>query len=115
MAPAPTDHTYLHDDDETVASDWLTADDALERSRRGDIDLIYPTYRTLQAIGRFTTCAALFEALDDAWQGAPDVLRPVGVANGWQVRLPDDEVMEGADEADARAYSVGGLPRRGVG
>lgn len=110
VAPAPSDHAYLHDDGETVASEWVTPADALERSRRGEIDLIYPTYRTLQTIGRFSTCAELLAALDDVWRDPPVVLRPVGVANGWQVRLPGDETMETADEQDARAHSVGGLP-----
>ena len=74
VAAAPSDHAYVHDDDETVASEWVTADDALERGRRREIDLIYPTYRTLQVIGRFASCADLFAALDDAWRDPGDAM-----------------------------------------
>lgn len=115
VAPAPSDHAYVHDEEETVASEWVTADDALERGRRHEIDLIYPTYRTLQAIGRFGSCADLFDALDRVWREPADAMRSVGAANGWQVRLPGDDLDEAADEADARAHSVTGRPREEAG
>ena len=114
VAPAPSDHAYVHDDDETVASEWLTAGDALERGRRRDIDLIYPTYRTLQAIGRFASCAELFATLDEVWRDPGRAMRPVGATNGWQVRLPGDD-LELADEADARAHSATGRRREEAG
>jgi 8-oxo-dGTP pyrophosphatase MutT (NUDIX family) len=109
VAPAPPDHTYVHDDDETVASEWLGATAALERSRTRSIDLIYPTFRTLQAIERFPSCAHLFAALDAAWRRpATEVMGAMGgvSTNGWQVPLPGDELAGRDQEADARAHSV---------
>jgi 8-oxo-dGTP pyrophosphatase MutT (NUDIX family) len=111
VAPAPSDHAYVHDDDETVASEWLATGDALERSRRGEIDLIYPTFRTLQAIGRFSSCADLFAALDDLWRDNPTsdaAMRVVSGTQASQVRLPGDEADGVEAEADARAHSVTG-------
>ncbi len=108
VAPAPADHAYLHDDDETVASEWLATGDALERTRRGDLELIYPTFRTLQAIGRFTSCADLFAALDDVWRDPATPMRVVSAAHAWQVRLPGDDADDNEQEADARAHSVTG-------
>jgi 8-oxo-dGTP pyrophosphatase MutT (NUDIX family) len=110
VAPAPPDHAYVHDDDEAVASEWLGAGEALDRSRRGEVDLIYPTYRTLQTVVRFASCDELIGALDDAWAGPGDVLQMVG-ANGWQARLPGDGLDDDAEEADARLHAVTG--RRG--
>jgi 8-oxo-dGTP pyrophosphatase MutT (NUDIX family) len=108
VAPAPPDHAYVHDDDETVESEWLATGDALERSRRGEIDLIYPTYRTLQAIGRFASCADLFAALDHVWRDPPmeSAMRVVSGSHAWQVHLPGDELDDHEQEADARAHSV---------
>ncbi len=109
VAPAPPDHAYRHDDDETVASEWLAAADALDRGRRGEVDLIYPTFRTLQVIERFSTCAELFAALDAAWEQPNDAMQSVST-NGWQVPLPGDGVDEPALEDDARAHSATGRP-----
>ena len=110
VAPAPSGHAYAHDDDETVASEWIGVGAALERARRGDIDLIYPTFRTLQAIGRFASVAELLEAVDAASRAPVDAGRPVSM-NGWQLSLPGDGFDDAAQEADARAHSATGRPR----
>lgn len=117
-APAPVDQTYLHDDDEAVASEWLAVDDALARGRSGAVALIYPTFRTLQAVGRFRSCDELFAALDGAWRDPETALRqvrtesPTRGGGAWQVRFPhDDEQDELAAEREARQHSVTGRPR----
>jgi 8-oxo-dGTP pyrophosphatase MutT (NUDIX family) len=112
VAPAPSDHLYLHDDDETVASEWIETSAALERSRRGELDLIYPTFRTLQAVSRFRSVDELMGAIDAAWRD-PSV-RPT-TTNGWQVPLPGDELDDAELEADARAHSVTGRTREAAG
>lgn len=52
-----------HDDGEAVHSAWLTPPDALARAAAGTIDLVEPTYRTLRALARFDTTAALLDAV----------------------------------------------------
>ena len=68
VAPAPAGHAYSHDSDETVASAWMRPIDALGRAVRREIELIYPTYRSLEALARFPDSASLFAAVDRAWQ-----------------------------------------------
>lgn len=104
VAPAPAGHAYAHDADETVASEWMRPTDALARARRQEIELIYPTFRSLQAVARFHDTASLFAAVDRAWQEPATALRVINPDQGWQVRLPGDG--DGDDsEVDALAYS----------
>jgi hypothetical protein len=106
VAPAPPGHAYEHDFDETVASEWVRPADALERARRGEFELIYPTFRSLQAIGRFASASALFDAVDAAWRGPAPALRVMTPDQGWQVRLPGDAGDgDGDDEGDADAIA----------
>ena len=107
VAPAPPGHAYEHDFDETVASEWVRPADALERARRGEFELIYPTFRSLQAIGRFASASALFDAVDAAWRGPAPALRVMTPDQGWQVRLPGDggDGGDGDDEGDADAIA----------
>ncbi len=59
---APDEQEPLHDDGETVASLWTRPADALAAHQRGELDLILPTIRNLQAIGRFDTTEELLAA-----------------------------------------------------
>ena len=103
VAPAPADHAYAHDADETVASEWMRPTDALARAGRQEIELIYPTFRSLQALARFHDSAALLAAVDHAWVESTPALRVINPDQGWQVRLPGD----GDDsEVDALAHST---------
>jgi 8-oxo-dGTP pyrophosphatase MutT (NUDIX family) len=112
VAPAPEGHAYEHDSDETVASEWVQPAAALERARRGELELIYPTFKSLQALARFPTVTALLDAVDDAWSDPPSALRVMNPDQGWQVRLPGDapgdatSAEDGAGEADALAHST---------
>ncbi|MCJ7437100.1 MAG: NUDIX hydrolase [Acidimicrobiia bacterium] len=105
VAPAPPGHTYEHDFDETVASEWVRPSEALERARRGEFELIYPTFKSLQAIARFASTSDLLGAVDAAWRGPPPALRVMNPDQGWQVRLPGDTAGDDA-EADALAHST---------
>jgi len=55
VARAPEGHAYAHDDLELIDSGWVRPDEALDRSSRGDFDLIEPTIRSLEDVGRFTS------------------------------------------------------------
>ena len=103
VAPAPPGHAYEHDFDETVASEWVRPSVALERARRGEFELIYPTFKSLQALARFSSVADLLDAVDAVWRGPPPALRVMNPDQGWQVRLPGDGADDG--EADAVAHS----------
>ena len=56
VARAPSGQVAAHDDGETVAETWVRPVDALSASARGELDLIFPTIRTLQSVARFNTC-----------------------------------------------------------
>ncbi len=62
VAGAPPGQDAAHDAGETIAAAWLRPADALGRFRAGEIELIFPTIRTLQAIGRFATGGELVAA-----------------------------------------------------
>lgn len=103
VALAPADHAYAHDADETVASEWMRPDDALARAARREIELIYPTFRSLQALARFHDTTALLSAVDRAWEEPATALRVMNPDQGWQVRLPGDDADA---EDDALVHST---------
>ena len=106
VAPAPADHTYVHDDTETIASAWVRPADALEQARRKQLELIYPTYRSIEALSRFESTDALFAAVDDAWREPRRALVEVVGDRAWQVRLPGDDDGDPERRADAMAHST---------
>ncbi len=53
VAAAPLGQVPLHDDKELVANSWITPAEALERHGRGEMQLILPTIKNLEAIARF--------------------------------------------------------------
>ena len=58
MTRVPPNQTPAHDETETTESAWLTAADALDRCRRGDIVLPPPTWTTLREIEPFASVEA---------------------------------------------------------
>jgi 8-oxo-dGTP pyrophosphatase MutT (NUDIX family) len=91
VARAPEGQDGAHDDAELVASEWVHPVAALARHERGEIDLILPTLRSLQALARFSSVAALFVALDQLPRDADGRLCVVAEASGERVVLPDDD------------------------
>lgn len=79
VAAAPEGHTYEHDAVETVASVWMRPGDAVAANDRGDIDLILPTRRSLEALCAFPDAAAVV-----------DHARRMGGDGTHRVRLADD-------------------------
>jgi 8-oxo-dGTP pyrophosphatase MutT (NUDIX family) len=85
VAAAPDGHAYLHDDAETVASIWIRPEDALAAGDRGELDLIFPTRKSLESLSRFTHAPDLIDAL--AGSDLPRVVQEFG---GTRVALPGD-------------------------
>jgi glyoxylase-like metal-dependent hydrolase (beta-lactamase superfamily II)/8-oxo-dGTP pyrophosphatase MutT (NUDIX family) len=61
VAEAPPAQTASHDNSETVDNLWIQPAQALERNRRGDLQLVFPTIKTLESIAGFNTAAALMK------------------------------------------------------
>ncbi len=61
VAEAPLAQTPSHDNSETIDHVWIEPAEALERHRRGELHLVFPTIKTLESIARFNSAAALME------------------------------------------------------
>jgi 8-oxo-dGTP pyrophosphatase MutT (NUDIX family) len=91
VTAAPPGQVPLHDDRETVASLWVEPAEALVRCRRGELELIFPTIKNLEAIGRFERSAGLLDAaraIDDVPTVEPRVVAEDG--GGMRILLPGD-------------------------
>ncbi len=102
VAAAPPEQTPAHDAGETIAAVWITPHEALRRHREGEIELIFPTIRNLQAISRFSHSTDLIRAAEAAAGRVPAV-EPRVVADGRGVRivLPGDPGYEEGVPAQA--------------
>lgn len=96
VAAAPPEQVPLHDDRETIANLWVQPRDALERHRRGELDLIFPTIRNLEAIGRFGRSADLLAHARSISEVPAILPRIVQDEGGMRILLPGDP---GYDEA----------------
>jgi 8-oxo-dGTP pyrophosphatase MutT (NUDIX family) len=63
VAAAPEAQQGLHDDGELVDSLWMRPADALDARRRGEIDMIYPTFTTLEALADWDDVPSLLAAV----------------------------------------------------
>jgi 8-oxo-dGTP pyrophosphatase MutT (NUDIX family) len=63
IARAPLNQAFLHDDSETVASEWVRPLDALARFGDGDIELILPTERSLELIAKASSVDELLASV----------------------------------------------------
>ena len=59
VAEAPLAQKPSHDNRETVDHLWIQPAHALEQHRRGEMQLVFPTIKTLESIAGFATAAAL--------------------------------------------------------
>jgi 8-oxo-dGTP pyrophosphatase MutT (NUDIX family) len=94
VARAPEGQRATHDAGETVADTWITPSAALAARRRGELDMILPTVRTLESIARFTRVEEVL-----AWArelGEIAAVRPRIVTRDGEVRIlmPGDEGYE---------------------
>ncbi len=109
VAAAPPEQRPVHDDRETIATIWINPAEALRQQQARELDLIFPTIRNLEAIGRFETSAELLAAaaaIDEVVTVLPKV---VSDANGMRILLPGDpgydEVIDGKGEGGTRVES----------
>jgi glyoxylase-like metal-dependent hydrolase (beta-lactamase superfamily II)/8-oxo-dGTP pyrophosphatase MutT (NUDIX family) len=61
LARAPQGQEAQADQSETVAHAWLRPATALERQRRGEIDLVFATIQTLKSLADFDSVAAMLD------------------------------------------------------
>jgi 8-oxo-dGTP pyrophosphatase MutT (NUDIX family) len=90
VAPAPRGQEGSHDDAELVHSEWVRPSDALARYAAGELDLIFPTLRTLRVLESFDTAA---ELLDDVRRANDESDHPplvVADASGRRIALRGD-------------------------
>jgi 8-oxo-dGTP pyrophosphatase MutT (NUDIX family) len=62
VGAAPERQTPLHDATETIAHEWVRPSQVLDRYRRGDVDLMTPTQRSLEWLDGGATVAEVLEA-----------------------------------------------------
>lgn len=91
VARAPEAQVGAHDDRETVANLWVRPADALDRHAAGDLEMIVPTVRNLEALSRF-------DGVDDLMAAAAGV-GPTGPMvqedGGQRIPLPGDDQVAG--------------------
>jgi 8-oxo-dGTP pyrophosphatase MutT (NUDIX family) len=101
VAAAPPGQMAAHDAGETIAATWISPGRALEGHRNGVFELIFPTIRNLQAIGRFSSAGALLEAAENASRSVPTIEpRVVADGNGVRIVLPGDPAYDDEVSAD---------------
>jgi 8-oxo-dGTP pyrophosphatase MutT (NUDIX family) len=89
LAAAPDDQEGAHDDSELVHSEWVRPGDALERCRSREIELIFPTLRSLIALARYTRVDQVLGDVAAAQTSLP--LPVIDDSSGQRIRLPGDE------------------------
>lgn len=92
VAPAPRGQEGSHDDAELVHSEWVRPSDALARHASGDLELIFPTLRTLRVLESFASATALLDAVRDANRAIDRPPLVVPDASGQRVALPGDDL-----------------------
>jgi 8-oxo-dGTP pyrophosphatase MutT (NUDIX family) len=101
VAAAPPEQHPAHDDRETIASVWINPAEALASHGRKEFDMIFPTIKNLEAIGRFDKAADLLAAaaaIDEVTTVLPRVVRD---AHGLRILLPGDEGYDAVMDAAA--------------
>src|SRR5262245_11650957 len=61
LAPAPADADPQPDGGETVAAGWYAPQAALDAYERGELELVFPTIKTLEQLSRFGSAAELLD------------------------------------------------------
>ncbi len=62
VAAAPPDQASHHDDNETIASEWVGPRDALGRHERGELTMMPPTIKNLEFVAAHSTSADVMAA-----------------------------------------------------
>lgn len=109
VTAAPPGQVPLHDDRETIANLWIRPEDALARCERGELEMIFPTIKSLEAISRFARSADLLTAAM-AMEEVPAILPRISSDDrGVRILLPGDP---GYDDA-VNPPDMAGIPMPG--
>jgi 8-oxo-dGTP pyrophosphatase MutT (NUDIX family) len=106
VAVSPRGQVPLHDDRELVGHAWVTPDEALDRHRAGEMQLILPTIKNLEAIARFATTDQLLEVVAQRRDVPTIQPRIVREGNGVRILLPGDEGFDDPVIADVADRSI---------
>ncbi len=94
VARAPEAQAPLHDDREVIAHLWISPAEALARYEAGELELIFPTMRSLVSLSRFATTDELMAAAA-ATDEVPAILpRIVEEGGGYRIVLPGDPAYD---------------------
>jgi 8-oxo-dGTP pyrophosphatase MutT (NUDIX family) len=107
VAAAPAGQVPLHDDKELVANLWVAPDEALARHRRGEMQLILPTIKNLEAVARFASASALLDAARAAVAVPTIEPRIVPDGDGVRILLPGDDGYDDDAAGTVADRSVG--------
>lgn len=94
VAPCPEGQAALHDAGETVAHVWIKPLQALASQREGGMELVFPTMRSLEAIGRFSSSEELLGYARQATGIQTFQPKVIADGNGVRILLPGDETVE---------------------
>ena len=90
VAEAPSAQTASHDNSETVDHLWIQPGEALARHQRGEIQLVFPTIKTLESIAGFDTAAALLAFARSPRKMPTMAPRTANSAEGKKLLVPGD-------------------------
>lgn len=96
VARMPEGQSVQIDGHEAVAADWLRPADALEAHRCGDIRLIFPTIRNLEALSAYDSTDALLDLTCRPRVVPANLPKMQNTANGLRMLLPGDTGYEEA-------------------
>ena len=93
VAVAPPEQASRHDDNETIASEWIGPRDALRREERGELTMMPPTIKNLEFVAAHRTPAAAMASARKLGRPSPIMPRMRRDANGrvLGVSLPGDD------------------------
>jgi 8-oxo-dGTP pyrophosphatase MutT (NUDIX family) len=105
VAAAPEEQVALHDDREVIGTRWLTPRQALADHEGGRMTMIFPTVRTMVALDRFDSAAAVLEHA--AAQAEVPAVLPMLRDEGGGLRL----ILPGDPEGTGGVYdAISGEP-----
>ncbi|MCL4801718.1 MAG: MBL fold metallo-hydrolase [Burkholderiales bacterium] len=90
VARAPERQVAEHDGAELMHHEWLAPAIALERGRRGELDLLYPTIKTLETLARFRTVDEILAHARSERPLPPMAPRRAASREGPRVLFPGD-------------------------
>lgn len=100
VAVAPPHQTPSHDRGETVDHIWIQPAAALEGHRRGELDLLFPTIKTLEALARFADTVAVMDHARELRALPPAPPRAATGRDGPRVLFPGDYAYAEAGKVD---------------